>query len=243
MNRGDLNEFASAWNTAQEVCANGKIPSNNGMLAIFNSLSQYPLQIIQQAISRHIATARFAPVPTDIRDLLERHNKRIEPAEAWAIMPKSETESGCVTTEMLEAWAICEDLYLNNQYFAAEKAFLAAYERLAKEADLQNQPVVWQLSHGTDAAHFESTVREAMRLNRLQSEKAHKMLALIPTNENVGVAGLLSGNINTEFAKRNADKCKVILDALKEIENREAAELARIETRRLQIIAQAEELL
>jgi hypothetical protein len=243
MTNQDFLEFADLWQGVHSNMNFGKTYDQSGMKFVFKLLSDYPINAIEQAVNVYARQNSNAPQPNQIIELLNAGNSRLSAQESWAIMPKSETESGSVTTEMLEAWAICEDLYLNNQYFAAEKAFLAAYERLAKEADLQNQPVVWQLSRGTDAAHFESAVKEAMRLNRLQSEKAHKMLALIPSNENVGVAGLLSGNINTEFAKRNADKCKVILDALKEIENREAAELARIETRRLQIIAQAEELL
>lgn len=243
MNSNDFPQFAEAFSVSQELQAGGKVLSNAAMFSAFKALSNYPLELVTAAIDKHIQTARFAVTVADIREMLETGNARLSAAESWAIMPKTEAESGCVTIEMLGAWEVCAELYASNQTFAAEKAFLAAYERLAKEADLQNQPVVWQITRGTDANHFVFTVKEATRLNRISTQKTQLLLANLSKNENCGVAGLLTGNIDTNFARRNADRCRVILKELEALENEQNAERERIEARRAQIIAQAEKAL
>ena len=212
----NFGEFVEAWNVAQEMMAGGKQLSNPAMKMAFRMLAPYPIEIVTAAIYKHIESAKFAPQVSDIKEQLELHNKRISPAEAWAMMPKSEIESGVINDEMLQAWCLVSDLYESKQVFAAEKGFLAAYGRLCAESIAMGKSQKWTLSRGSNQAHLESTVKHAIKLGRLSNDYGMSVLNLLPKPATSGIVGLLSGKIDGEIGKRNAKEARkliAILDA------------------------------
>lgn len=211
----EINDFIKSFALAHEIMPNGRVFSIEAGQAIFNILSPYPLEIVKKAINHHIATAQFAPQPSDIVALLNTGNKHLSPAEAWAIVPKSEFESGVITDEMLRAWCIVSDLYEAKKHYAAEKAFLSAYARIVTESELLKKPIAWKLTKGSNLAHLQDTIEQAVRLGRLSSEYANNELKTLPAldRENVikrlGNDGFIAENSVIEHLKVGCNKMPV----------------------------------
>jgi hypothetical protein len=211
MNANDFAEFVEVWNVAQEMMPFGKSFSNAAMKVSFKLLAQYPIEHVTTAIYKHIETSDRAPQPSDIIKIITKGTggEHYEPAEAWGRFPKEVHESGIVSVEMFKAWDVAEDLYQRKQYFAAEKAFLAAYTREVSESNMLGMIPKWQLSKGTNEAQLKAVIQEALKRGQLTHEYAQSVLdSLLPPAFGV-VAGLISGNVPegvqglTEIAKSN----------------------------------------
>lgn len=183
----------------------GKVLSQGAMKLCIDSLKHYPLDIILAALTRHVQTARFAPAPADIINLLEAHNNRLSADEAWATRPKSEEDTVVWTQEAAEAYAIAYEIICEGDKIAARMAFKGAYERLCSESALLQRPVKWSVSIGYDKAKIESVLMQAMAAGRLTQDRVNKYLPA-PTDAGL-IAGLISGKVtdlptNDENLKR-----------------------------------------
>jgi hypothetical protein len=221
MNQQDYPKFVEAFAVSHELQAGGKVLSNAAMFAAFKALSNYPLQLVLSAIDKHIQTARFAVTVSDIRDLLELGNKRLSAAEAWAEMPKEEQMCGVISDEMLAAWCICSDLYKSRQFFAAEKAFLSAYDRICKENELLGKPITWTFSRGDDKSNYRAIVDKAVELGRLPQSTADVIMLSAPEPATVNLAGLLSGKVDESLGEKKKRKLREVLALLEAEEEAE----------------------
>lgn len=233
----DYPHFVELWTAANQLMAGGKALSNTAMGMVFNALRNYPLQIIEQAINKHIQTAQFAPTPADIINLLKTGNKHLSPAEAWAIVPKTVFESGVITNEILRAWCIASELYEKKQVFAAEKAFLAAYARIVSESELVGKPVEWTLTKGSNHDMLKTVVEDAVRLGRLKPDYANRVLESLPKPMMVEGLALIGRDEKVKkddaWKQKLADAKKIVADSLKaEIEKHNAEKLAAEQARR-----------
>jgi hypothetical protein len=232
MTKQDYLQFSEMWQGVHNVMSFGKVFDNNSMMFIFELLEDYPFEVVKQAVKLYAKQNSQSPQASDIINLLKMGNKHLSPAEAWAIFPKNDFESGVITDEMLRAWCIASDLYESKQFYAAEKAFLSSYTRIVSESELVGKPIEWKLSRGSNHDMLKTTVEQAVRLGRLKPDYANGVLESLPTPATGIVAGLISGSAPenthdfTEVAKANISQ---ILKMFNEAD--EKAELERKQAR------------
>jgi hypothetical protein len=226
MNQSDYKTFIDAWTTANEVMPGGKVLSTPAMQLVIEALNEYPLDTLLAAIKKHVQTARFAPVPNDIIELIASHSgsKHLSADEAWVIALNSfdEFETVVWTREIAEARSIACSIYLSGDTIAARMAFKEAYNRIVKTA---GEPK-WFVNVGFDAARRADAVKEAILLKRLPANYVDHYPQRLEANvkPDVTVAGLI------EHAHKKTGKVSPLaaLGVIKNILN-EAVDLAEVE--------------
>lgn len=238
MNTNEYKTFADAWANAHEVMPAGKVLSQGAMKMCIESLRHYPLDMLLLAINKHVQTAKYAPAPKDIIDLLEIANKRLTADEAWAMRPKDEFETVVWTDEMAEAYNIAYDLIVDGDLIAARMAFKGAYERLCNEAMLTNRSVVWKVCKGYDKKRIEPALQQAVLAGRITQERANKYL---PSPMDAGpIAGLISGKVtelpanNENLKARWGELSQALLDGQKKMAEKDRQRVADNEQKRLE---------
>lgn len=168
MNQNDYTTFAEAWATAHEIMPGGKVLSINAMQLVIDSLNEYPIDILLGAIRKHIQTARFAPTPNDIIEIIASHTgaKHLGAEEAWGIALQSFDEFATVvwTKEIAEARNIAADIYNQGDKVGARMAFKETYNRLLATADPR---AVWTINAGFDGEHRAMVINQAIAAGRL----------------------------------------------------------------------------
>lgn len=231
----DFSEFAQFWQTTHSNMNFGKVFDQNGMIFIFELLEEYPLQAIKQAVKAYARQNSTAPQPSDIIKLFNIGNARLSAAEAWAEMPKEESMCGVISDEMLAAWCICSDLYKSRQFFAAEKSFLSAYDRICKENELLGKPITWTFSHGDDKSNYKAVVDKAVELGRLPQATADVIMLSAPTPATVNLAGLLSGKVDETLGEKKKRKLREVLALLEAEDEAEKNRLALEKREKLEL--------
>lgn len=146
-------------------------PEAADMLA--DDLDGHPEPAVIKALRRCRQELRTFPTLAEILARIE--DGRPGADEAWALIPKTEEESICWTEEMQQAYGIAAPLMATDK-IAARLAFREAYLKRVSDARSTMKPTRWQLSLGSDKAHRESTVREAVRKRLIAREDAQAML-------------------------------------------------------------------
>lgn len=191
MIREDFAPFHALWLLAHAKSSSNQIPADAVIMSVFDDLAPYPLAAVEAALRHHARASRFAPTVHDVVALLEAANQRLSADEAWALMPRSEAETICWTQEMAAAYSVAQPLLAIGEAYNAGLAFKAAYIRQCKEAEIQQKPVVWRVSLGTDKSLARSALRQAVALGRISQAVADRLL---PGAMDGGViAGLLTG--------------------------------------------------
>lgn len=225
MTRDEFSVFANAWADAHELMAGGKCLTEGAMNLCISALEKYPLNALLAAILRHVQTAKFAPTPADIIALLDVKSKRLTADEAWARVPKDETETVVWTDEMAKAYEIAYALLVDGDKIAARMAFKAAYERICTEVSISGQPVVWRVSLGSDKAKIAPVIEQAVTSGLLSRVTANQYL---PTPMDGGPIGkLLMGKVvdlpvdNAELNKRWGKLKQALVDGNARLQARE----------------------
>lgn len=172
----------------------------------FSALTPYPLEIVREALNRHLQdpdSGRFAPKPADlIRQVVTAKASDGRPGrdEAWAIAQKAMDESETVVTseEILEAFSIARPLLEElNDKVAARMAFVEAYDRIVAVKRSAGQKFEWFVSLGSDKERRVPAIKSAQVAGLLSAPRA---VALIEANTEVAItqgglaiAGLLAG--------------------------------------------------
>lgn len=172
MQSSDYKQFAGIWADAHEVMAGGKVFSKRAMDMIFETLEDYPLEAVFQAIKIHTKKGKFAPSPADIVEIISERTgaKHIGCEEAWSIALESFDEYSTVvwTQPIAEARAIASSLYFDGDKVAARMAFKDAYNRIIKTAPEPS----WMVTEGFDMARRADAIKQAVLLKRLPPLKA-----------------------------------------------------------------------
>lgn len=242
MNKQDFNRFSDAWADAHEAMAAGKVLSPRAMVSIFDDFEDYSIDAVLAALKHHRKTARFAPVATDIIELLEAGNKRLTADEAWAMMPDvGGMETVVWTDEMADAYDTVYDLLVDGDKIAARMAFKSAYERLCAESVMMQRPVTWKISKGDDQSKIEPAVKKAVLAGRITQYTANQALLtseltgqvalgvlsqeeaikLLPSPNNSGaIAGLITGKLTEappDSNEHSKEKWKGVVKAIDDI--------------------------
>jgi hypothetical protein len=251
MQSSDYKQFAGIWADAHEIMAGGKVFSKRAMDMIFETLEDYSLNLIEQAIKIHTKNSKFAPTPNDIVEIITGHTgqKHIGADEAWCLVLDSFDENSTivVTQEILEARGLVMDIYQTGDITGARMAFRDTYNRII--AATCDKPV-WRISLGPGAERLAgnaqqfAAVQKAIGLGRLPAGAADKYYIQAPATT---VAGLIESA--NEKASKSSDqdfkeKAKKAFQGIKAVLSAPDDDgIARRERKRLQFEAHRQEML
>lgn len=172
----------------------------------FSALSGYPLEVVREALNRHLQDpdgGRFAPKPADlIRQVVTAKASDGRPGkdEAWAIAQRSLDESETVVTseEILEALSIARPfLEGRGDKVAARMAFIESYERIIAGKRSSGKAHEWIVSLGEDKSRRAPAIQSAKASGLLAGPRADHLIALHTeqaiTADGLAIAGLLAG--------------------------------------------------
>jgi hypothetical protein len=137
-------------------------------------LSRFPESQVLEALARCRRELRSRLTLADVISRLD--DGRPGPNEAWAMLPRSESQSVVWTEEMAAAMVSAQPLLAAGDSVAARMAFLEHYGRLVSDARRLHVPVRWMPSLGHDPNGRVAALREAIEKNRLSSTHAEKLL-------------------------------------------------------------------
>lgn len=171
----------------------------------FSALGQYPLEVVREALNRHVQDpdgGRFPPKPADlIRQVVSAKSSDGRPGrdEAWAIAQRAqdEAETVMVSEEILGALSVARPLLDMRDKVAARLAFVETYDRLVAEKRSAGQPFEWQVSLGTDKSRRAQAIEAAKVAGLLPGPKASHLLEMHREHEitadGLAIAMLITG--------------------------------------------------
>lgn len=175
----------------------------------FSALGQYPLEVVREALNRHVQDpdgGRFPPKPADlIRQVVSAKASDGRPGrdEAWAIAQKAqdENETVMISEEILGAMAVAQPLIEMRDKVAARMAFVEAYDRLVAEKRASGQPFEWRVSLGTDKSRRGPAIEQAKAAGLLPAPKAAALLEMHAETKITGDGLAIVALIGSEKSK------------------------------------------
>ena len=172
---------------------------------MFSDLSLYPENQILTALTRCRRELKGRLTIAEIISRIDDGRPGVE--EAWAMVPKSESESVVWTEEMAIAMRNASGLLDEGDSVGARMAFKEAYLKLCQQARDIQKPVIWKVSLGYDTRGREGAIIEAVKLGRLPVAHATQFLPQIvevleglPQLEPISVIKQLSDKMRSHHA-------------------------------------------
>ena len=151
----------------------GKNITPIGATIFLQELSDYPEAEVLAALKKSFKTKKYFPLPSEIADIIAERDGRPSPEEAWALIPKNESDSVVWCDEMREAWGVALDL-IDYDKIGARNAFIGKYVQLVKESREKRIPVKWVPSLGYSQSGRDAAMVQALEKNRITLEFAQK---------------------------------------------------------------------
>lgn len=203
---------------------------------IAGDLSRYDMQAVGLALAEVRRTARGRFSAGDVLAALARRDGRPHGDEAWAIALSALDEriTVALNDEIRMALAAARPVIDAGDMIAARRSFLMAYERLVADARESAVPAQWEISLGSDKSGRALGIQEAVRLGRLQQERAALYLEQhveTPVSaDGNAIAGLITGKIDAVPTERNRERLaelrQSVLQAQADREQREQQDQA-----------------
>ncbi len=163
MLESEQNEFKNALITCFLV-KGFNVPNHAGFIkSWFAHFEPYPLEMVKTALHRCSADGVYKPSPASVMKFLPDLFGHPGPEEAFNCIPKSESEAGFVTDQMMMAYAAAEDSINRGDMVAARLAFIETYQQAVNAAKAQNQP----------ARFWYSDSQAGTREQRLETKAKH----------------------------------------------------------------------
>ena len=143
-----------------------------------SALSKFPPGSVKRSAESYILSNKFRPQLADIVTgcAAQMSGNWIGADEAWAMMPKSESDSAMLTDEIAQAMAAASPLLEGGDKVAARMAFKDAYNRLTEKAKIDGRQPVYFPSFGTDAPGRVTVLANAVRAGQIGLERATEAL-------------------------------------------------------------------
>lgn len=144
----------------------------------WEALKHFPDGAVRASATRHITTSQFKPHLADIVKgcAAQLDGNWLGPDEAWALMPKSESDSAMLTDEIAQAMAAAIPLLEGGDKVAARMAFKDAYMRLVEKAKIEGRMPRFFPSFGSDPASRVTMLANAVRTGQIALEYATEVL-------------------------------------------------------------------
>ena len=144
-------------------------------------LKGFDFQEVRKSFDRHVKgrEGKMMPKPAHILEHLDALNPdgRPTPDEAWAMMPRSESESVVMSEEMGEAMRYAQPLLDCRDQVAARRAFIDTYSRIVEKNKLAGIKPKWFPSLGDDPGGRMPAIAEAVRLGRISTQHGINLTA------------------------------------------------------------------
>ncbi len=168
------------------LCATAEVlgqeikPTTAAIMA--EDLSRYPVELITKALSRLRSNSEGRLTLKAIVDVIEEGSGRLTANEAWALSLSAQDEASTVvwTDEIQAAWNVAKPIMDLGDKVGARMAFIAAYDRLVKEAREAGRLPSWSASLGWDQEQRKRALEQAVNDGRLP---APTVMALLPPPE------------------------------------------------------------
>lgn len=140
----------------------------------WSALSGYPDGVLMASVTQYIRSNSFTP---HLNDILKGCDAQTDGGwlgveEAWALMPKHESESAMLTDEIAQAIAVATPLIEQGDRVAARMAFKDAYTRLVERAKLEGRQPRYFPSYGTDKHGVVAMLAKAVQVGQIPLERA-----------------------------------------------------------------------
>lgn len=113
------------------------------------------------------------------------------PEEAWALIPKDESQSAVWTDEMAQAFGVALPLIDGGEIIPARMAFKEAYLRMVAAARDDRTPVNWVVTLGHDKAGRERALESAVSMGRIGHDYAKQFVPELPSPAGLKIQGML----------------------------------------------------
>lgn len=127
-----------------------RVISPGAQALFFNSVKHYTLEQVSAALAAHCQEGTFTPVPADVKTQIEKHQAVLWVCgnEAWAGVPKLESDCGVLNQVTAAALAVVQDMIDDGDMIGARVAFIKAYEARVEKAKVdpdpaQRAPISW----------------------------------------------------------------------------------------------------
>lgn len=159
------------------------ITVNKEQIALFvDDLKDFPIEQIQQAclIYRRNPKNEFFPRPAKLIGIIEALDGRPSVEEAWALVPKGNSDAAFVNDEMMAAWTAANN-FLNDckDMITARMVFKEVYEKKISEARLKKSKPKWWLTRaygqGSEGAN-EAALRDAVTRGLISEPEAKVLI-------------------------------------------------------------------
>lgn len=181
-------ELIKAIAVTAELC--GRTFSPEAAAVFVADLAPYPEHQVFKALVRCRKEVRGVLTLQDVISRLDDGRPGAE--EAWAMLPKSESQTAVWTTEMSQAFGVALPLIDAGEVVAARMAFKETYLRLVGEGRDAGRPVNWEATLGHDPRGRESVLLQAVQLGRLPLEHARALCPALPA-PSPAVMALIAG--------------------------------------------------
>ena len=201
----DKKQFAQLLRSTMLVCG-GEAPEPDVLRIWWGSLQIHDIDTVSAAFSQYAMRGKYQPKPADILEIIDRikPDGRVGADEAWAMIPRDESESAVMTQEMRSALAVAQNLLDEGDKIGARMAFKDAYNRVVAQNKAAGIAPEWQVSLGWDVGGRETVIREALRLGRLSTEHVESA-GLLPDRSMTGIAATLITGVPLRLATVNGD--------------------------------------
>ncbi|WP_129112125.1 hypothetical protein [Burkholderia pseudomallei] len=162
-----------------ELC--GKVFSPAAARQFAADLSPYPETQVLGALARCRREVKGILTLADVIARLD--DGRPSADEAWAMMPRDETQSVVWTDEMAVAWGLASPLLSAGDQIAARVAFRDCYNRVVTLARCERREAQWRLSPGRDAAGRAQAIQDAIAKGRLSQRQGAQLLPAVANDE------------------------------------------------------------
>lgn len=145
MTENDIDEFFLMLDEVYDLMGKtpaAKIISASSKAIFYRTLCGYTLEEIRAAIDAHAADGVYTPVPSDIKFQIEKRSGALwmSADEAWATVPKLESDSGILNQVSAAALAVAQSLIDDGEMVAARRAFIDAYNARVESAKAHPDP-------------------------------------------------------------------------------------------------------
>ena len=179
-------------------------------------LERFPDGAVRRSVANHIMTNKFKPQLADIVQgcNAQQENLWLGAEEAWATVPKHESETALMTKEVAEALGIAQTLLDDGDRIGARMSFKDAYTRLVERSKALGKKPEYFVSLGTDPVSRINALADGVRTNKIAIGRATELVPEL-AYDIVKLSGVKDHPLLEAPSKEGAKNIKKIMLMLK----------------------------